>query len=57
MLIDIIKKTFKRVNEGECLGKCDKKVIRDSKNPEVFLIACNSCKRVIFEKKEYVYKN
>ena len=24
MLIDTIKKTFKRVDEGECLEKCDK---------------------------------
>jgi predicted metal-binding protein len=57
MLIDTIKKTFKRVDQGECLEKCDKKIVKDPKNPEVFIVVCNGCKRVIFEKKEYVYKN
>jgi hypothetical protein len=50
MLIETIKKKFKRVDEGECLGKCDKKIVKDVKNPELFIIACNSCKRIIFEK-------
>ena len=51
MLIDTIKKTFKRVDQGECLEKCDKKIVKDPKNPEVFIVVCNGCKRVIFEKK------
>ena len=51
MLITTIKKTFKRVDEGDCLGKCEKKIIKDNKNPETFIVICNGCKRVIFEKK------
>lgn len=49
MLLETIKKKFKRVDEGECLGKCDKKIVKDVKNPELFIIACNSCKRIIFD--------
>lgn len=52
MLIEKIKKSYKRVEQGECLGKCDKKIIKDIKNPELFVVVCNGCKRVIFEKKK-----
>jgi len=51
MLIDTIKKNYQRVDQGECFGKCQKKVIKDTINPEAFIVICNGCKRIIFEKK------